>query len=291
MIYSFPEEYDPKIYLSKYADLRKAKFSAANLKLHFENFGKIEGRVTNSIESRYDFIPLIPPKIPILEIGPFYTPIVRGENVRYFDVLNSQELVKRAAELKYPVENIPFIHFVDPKGDLSVVGEQFDAVVSSHNIEHQPDLIGHLNKVERLLNPGGLYFCLIPDKRYCFDHYMPETTLADILTRHYDKLNIHYLKSVIEHRALTVHNEPSRHWAGDHGPRYDNVVRRINDTLEEYKKAAGGYIDVHAHHFTPDRFAELIGVLNEMKHTSFRILRNYHTRKNQAEFFVIMQKE
>lgn len=288
--FTFPPEFEPKIYLQKYEDLRKAKFSDEQLARHYANHGKAEGRITNSIASRYDFIPLIPTNISVLEIGPFYTPVVKGDNIKYFDVLNTEQLIARANDLNYPIEKVPHIHFVDPKGDLSIVDEKFDAVVSSHNIEHQPDLIDHFEKVEGILNPGGLYFCLVPDKRYCFDHYMPGTTIADIVGRHEDNLKVHYLKSVIEHRALTTHNEPERHWNGDHGPIYANTASRITDAIAEYQRANGGYVDVHAHHFTPDIFAGIMGLLYEMKYTSLRVLRNYHTRRNQSEFFVIMQK-
>lgn len=286
----FPSEYEADVYLERYEDLKKAKFSTEHLRHHYENYGRQEGRITNQIASRYDFIPLIPRDISVLEIGPFYTPVVKGNNVKYFDVLNTEQLIARAQELNYPVEKVPHIHFVDPKGDLSIVNEKFDAIVSSHNIEHQPDLIDHFQKVERVLNPGGLYFCLVPDKRYCFDHYMPGTTVADVITRHVDRLKVHYLKSVIEHRALTTHNDPERHWNGDHGPKYSNTAARITDAIAEFDRAAGGYVDVHAHHFTPDIFSGIMEVLYEMKYTSFKILRNYHTRRNQSEFFVIMQK-
>jgi len=289
-MYNFPNELDLAIYLEKYDDLKKANFSPKDLQHHFEFYGKQEGRVTNSIESRHDFIPLIPKDETVLEIGPFYSPIVRGEKVKYFDVLNHNELVERAKELNYPVEQVPYIHFTDPKGDLSVINEKFDAVVSSHNIEHQPDLIDHLRKVENLLNAGGLFFCLIPDKRYCFDHFLPETTIADIVMRHKEKRNTHYLKSVIEHLALTTHNDPKRHWDGDHGPQYHDVANRVNAAIKEYEEANGNYIDVHAHYLTPNTFPEIIKGLNELHYTGLHVVRTYHTRRYQNEFFVIMEK-
>ncbi len=290
MKYNFLAEYNPEIYLELYNDLKEAKYTEEQLKFHYDNYGKLEGRITNEIKSRYEFIPLIPTNVPVLEIGPFYNPVMKGDNVKYFDVLNYEELVERAKVHSYPVENVPFIHFVEPKGDLSIVNEQFDAVVSSHNIEHQPDLVDHLQKVEKILKPGGLYFCMIPDKRYCFDHFMAETTIADIISRHESHLKTHYLKSVVEHRALTTHNDPPRHWDGDHGDRYSpEISHLIKEALKEFKEANGNYIDVHAHFFTPDRFSEIMRQLNDLKFTNLRVVRCYHTRRNQSEFFVIME--
>ena len=285
----FYEEYDPVIYRELHDDL--AQFSELDLAAHFNNHGQDEGRISNIIKSRYDFIPLIPLESSILEIGPFYSPVVKGENVKYFDVLSYDELLARAKSLNHPVDDIPFIQFVEPNGNLGIIKEQFDVVVSSHNIEHQPDFVIHLQKVEKLLNPGGLFFCMIPDKRYCFDHFMPETTIADIISRHEEQVKTHYLKSVIEHLVLTTHNDPSRHWAGDHGVQYPPDFKYLlSEALREYKEANGAYIDVHAHYFTPQRFSEIISRLNELELTKLAMIRNYHTRRNQSEFFVIMQK-
>src|SRR5579872_180659 len=176
---NFPEEYDSAAYLNFNKDLVRAKLNALDLKKHFEIHGKKEGRISNSIQSRTNFIELIPKDAATLEIGPFYNPVAKGKNVKYFDVLNQSDLTARAKSIGTPYENIPKIDFVDPQGDLSVISEQFDVVVSCHCIEHQPDLIDHLQKVEKLLNPGGFYFIIIPDKRYCFDHFIPETTIAE----------------------------------------------------------------------------------------------------------------
>jgi hypothetical protein len=44
----------------------------------------------------------------------------------------------------------------------------FATRISSHCIEHQPDLIGHLIGVARLLSTNGLYFLTILDKRSVF---------------------------------------------------------------------------------------------------------------------------
>ncbi len=152
----------------------------------------------------------------VLEIGPFCNPCMTGRNVRYFDVLDRAGLLKRAAEQGYLVVSAPKIDFVSPVGDLSVVDATFDAVVSSHCIEHQPDLVAHLAEVARILEPGGRYFLLVPDKRFCFDHFLAPSTVAGVVDAWKEGRKVHRLASVLEHRALTTHNDTARHWAGDH---------------------------------------------------------------------------
>ncbi len=90
-----------------------------------------------------------------LEIGPFFRPLLKGPHLRFFDVLSHADLVARAREIGEEESNIPVIDFVSPTGDLSIVNQSFSYVLSSHCIEHQPDMIEHLQQVERILQPDG----------------------------------------------------------------------------------------------------------------------------------------
>ena len=116
----------------------------------------------------------------VLEIGPFLKPFIRGDNVKYLDVMNLDDLKERAKKINfhYNPNYIPSqIDYVISNEDYSVINEKFDAVFSSHLIEHQVDLIHHLQQVEGLLEENDSYFLCIPDKRYCFDHFKPCTPI------------------------------------------------------------------------------------------------------------------
>lgn len=105
-----------------------------------------------------------------------------------------------------------------------MIDEQFEIVVSSHCIEHQPDIVRHIQAVEKLLIDGGCYALRIPDRRYCHDHYLPDSTLAAVLDAYYAERKVHSLKSVIEAKALVTHNNAWRHWFGSHGPRRRDIA-------------------------------------------------------------------
>src|SRR3979490_2427817 len=121
--------------------------------------------------SRRRFIEGLDPGGSVLEIGPFYQPLVRGANVKYFDILDQQALIARARDIGQPPEGVPHIDFVSSRGHMGVVGDvKFDNVVSSHCIEHHADLIGHLNEVSQVLRPGGRYYLIVPDKRFMGDY-------------------------------------------------------------------------------------------------------------------------
>ena len=243
-----------------------------------------------AVADRNAFVGLIPLTNSVLEIGPFAQPVLRGPHVRYVDVLSTEDLRKRARALGMDETKVPNIGWVSNGSDLSVVNDTFDAVVSSHAIEHQPDFVGHLNQVADLLKPNGSYYLLVPDHRYCFDHFLTPSTVAQVLGAHLENRTVHSLSSVVEHRALTTHNDPARHWAGDHGDPNENRASRIASAIQEISDANGAYIDVHAWYFTPRSFREVITDLSATKHISFSDQRMFPTRPNSNEFWAILQK-
>ena len=143
------------------------------------------------VNDRQSFVELIPPTARVLEIGPFAAPMLHGPNVSYVDVMPTHDLRARAIQLGLDPEKVPEIDWVSTGSDLSVVSDQFNVVVSSHAIEHQPDIIGHLQDIADLLLPGGRYFLLIPDHRYCFDHFFEPSLLQQMIDAHREKRTVH----------------------------------------------------------------------------------------------------
>jgi SAM-dependent methyltransferase len=166
---TLPQAFDETMYRSLHLDL--AHMTEAELLAHYETFGRKEGRTANGLRDRNGVVALVSKNATVLEIGPFCNPLLSGTNVSYFDVLSEEALVARASCLD--PSGVPHIEYVSPTSDLSIVDRRFDVVISSHCLEHQVDLIGHLKEVGHLLLPGGAYFLLVPDKRYCFDHFIP----------------------------------------------------------------------------------------------------------------------
>ncbi len=257
------------------------------VKHHFAAHGRSEGRIGTAAAHRRGFIAQIPMDIPVLEIGPAVRPSLVGPKVKYFEIETREGLLKRAAQEGYKADRCPaVIHFVSPTADLSVVDETFDAVFSSHCIEHQPDLIAHLIKVKAILNPGGLYFILAPDKRYCFDALIPESGVEDVFTAHFERRTVHTERNVYAHYVDVVHNDTLRHWRGDHGVP-QNRHAEAKATLEA---AAGGYVDVHAWQFTPDSFRPIMEAIRDwMPDLGMTVERVYATIRDRNEFGAILR--
>jgi SAM-dependent methyltransferase len=283
---SLPAEFNDEVYRGLHRDLQR--MSSEQLRTHWERHGKREGRRSHPLADRHGFVQLIPEDADTLEIGPFYAPATTGPRTRYFDILDRAALVARAQSLGLPFERVPEIDFVSPAGELDIIDRKFDVVLSSHVLEHQPDLIAHLRAVERRLRPGGFYFLAVPDKNYCFDHFIARSSIAEIIDAHHAKRTIHTLKSQIEHAALRTHNDPKRHWSGDHGELVE-IKERIMTALAEFRGHPDQYVDVHAWYFEPSSFRETLDLLRELEYTNFSVARIYPTLRDSIEFWAILK--
>lgn len=285
---SLPPEYCADTLRRRYADL--APFNDAEMRVHFETFGRAEGRVASEASLRENLIGWVDPSLRVLEIGPFCQPVFTGPHVRYLDVLDAEGLARRATEIGMDTSRCPAeIHYTS--GMAGAAGHDFDVIFSSHNLEHQPDLIGHLNEAAEALSPTGLYIMLIPDKRYCFDHFLPETTVADVIEAHMERRTVHAARNVIEHVALTCHNDTVLHWKGDHGSRPDGSDGRISIATDRLSQAAGGYIDVHAWKLTPRILREILGIITtHLGLLKLEPVRIYDTPWGRNEFGVVLRR-
>jgi hypothetical protein len=125
---------------------------------------------------------------------------------------------------------------------------------------------------------------VIPDKRYCFDHFLPESTIAEVIDAQGRKR--HSVRSLIQHAVLTTHNVPSRHWRGDHGePLHPTkAAPLVAQVLDRVKLAGGAYLDCHGWQFTPDSVSRLIAILRAMRLTGFELREVHATPPDLFEF-------
>lgn len=271
---------------------------------HFSKHGKFESRLQLAdVNSNYFLTdPLTRmifaeeiqsnPKDSILEIGPLNKPLITAKNCKYFDLCGTDELRKKAVGANLDPNTVPNIDFYEKTGDLSVIKEKFDSVFSAHCIEHQPDLIKHLNQVSKLCKAtGSKYWVIIPDKRYCFDHFFSESRVSEIIQAHEDQRVVPGKLNVLEHLSLTTHNDAGRHWRGDHGIYGEDVKSRWAAGLQHFNAANGGYIDVHCWQFTPEGFFESINLLFELGYIDFKCTRRHETAINDLEFYAVLEKK
>lgn len=295
----FPEEFEVTVYREQNEGL--GHLDDASLKFHYEAHGKAEGRRCSRVTDRASFLSFVPRGLEILEIGPFWPPAFRRPEHRvwYVDVLDREGLQKKAAtdpnSRGAVIPEIDFIWKGEPYRELT--RREFDVVFSCHNIEHQPDLVAHLQDVASVLRPGGLFLLVIPDKRYCFDHFLPESTIAQVVEAHVYRRRQHSLATLLTDRLMHTHNEPAEHWAGRHrrDPRFAQDIgpHRVNAVREvlEASLVRSDYIDAHAWQFTPDSFRLVVADLVQLGRTPLKPIRAYQTAFGSFEFYAILQKD
>ncbi|STO57334.1 hypothetical protein [Grimontia hollisae] len=251
---------DVNFYREVHHDL--CKLNNEQLYQHYATYGYSEGRVANSKALRENFFNM-PTDINVLEIGPFLNPVLRGSNVKYFDILNKEELIEKAINMSKheQISKIPIIDFVSKDGCMNKIYEKFDVVISSHNLEHQPDLISHINQVYDILVNGGVYKIVVPNCSYCFDANLPASKISDVI--HANRINNkkHSIAKVIEHRSLTSHNDSYTHWRNSFLLSLDYVpidTERVRRAINEFDNSNGKYIDVHAWQFLPHTLSDII---------------------------------
>lgn len=289
---NIPMQFEASAYRSNNPDV--VTLSDYELWLHYQKHGKQEGRRCHQLPDRQAFLKIIPSEMQTLEIGPYARPLVTGSRVKYVDVFSTEELRQRADGVVMKPEHVPEITWVSQPSDLSCVDEYFGAVLSSHSIEHQPNLVNHLNQVGHILRKGGRYFVLVPDHRYCFDHFMTPSLITDVLAAHLDNRKTHTVESLLESRLLMTHNDPVEHWNGNHGnpddnPEYPNSnrIERLQIAIDTYHEQ--GFVkDEHAWYFTPETFESIINDLNVLGLINLKIERMYPTMRNSLEFWVIL---
>jgi hypothetical protein len=294
---TLPPAFDCSIYKTKNpAVARKDDLSAT---AHYYSVGERAGLVCNSIHGRGQFLKLVPPRGQILEIGPYIGPAFRRpqHNVLYLDVFSTDELKKKAVETGKNPDSIPEIDFVwSGEKYADIIKTKFQSIFSAHNIEHQPDLITHLRELTEILLPDGLIYLAVPDRRYCFDHFLPDTNFSEVFGAYIEKRKRHYASNVIEHRLLTTHNDTARHWKGDHGdrPLYQtttpNFFSRLTSIVSHMNENPEAYFDTHAWQFTPSSFRSIIEIITDGAFAPLKIERIYPTIFNSNEFYAVLRR-
>lgn len=206
----------------------------------------------------------------ILEIGGGYNPrYMKADgypNVYHLDhgsteVLRAKYLADpNVAHNAHRIQPIDFVYVGTAIETLVPTELKFDVIYGSHVLEHQVDLIGHLQSLGKLLKPGGRVIEMIPDLRTCFDALRYPTVTSDALLAHRRHQPTHRDKQLFDHLARVI--------SKNHGymmcdADFDDVailnpLRRAVDAVVAADAPGQDYIDVHAWTFTPESFRLLM---------------------------------
>lgn len=199
-----------------------------------------------------------------LEIGPSYNPLApkrKGYNVHVIDHLDELGLIKKYSHLAVDTSKIEKVDYVwtgQPYKELTPY--KYHWIIASHVIEHVPDLIHFINDCADILTEDGILSLAIPDKRYCFDHFRPLTSLALVIDKYLRKERLHSPGTLTEYYLNTCRNSGQSVWGTYSTHRDYHMIHNVKEAKERLKTAIHSldYIDAHAYCFVPHSFRLLI---------------------------------
>lgn len=183
-----------------------------------------------------------------IEIGPLASPLwlPPGTRVTYVDKFPWQRLCELNPDV--PAEQIRHPELVCDTASLDPIPDaSCDFVVACHLLEHAHDPIRALLAWHRVLRPGGLALCILPDARYTFDRGRQLTSLEHLLWDYENAgSELKRLSDLFHIAECNLNMHPTL----DHASAVD-LARRILD--ESY--------DTHFHVWTYQTFARQLEAL------------------------------
>ena len=232
-----------------------------------------------------------------LEIGASYNPAApksEGFDVRTIDHLDREGLVRKYSGQEGVdtgrIEEVDYVWKGESYAELTGRKDYFDWIIASHLVEHTPDLIGFLLNCDEVLKDTGVLSLVIPDKRFCFDHFRPVTSIASIIDSHLVSDRIHTPGRIAEYYLGVVTRGGSIAWEersrGEFEFRYStfeagsrfNRAREVNE-----------YEDIHAWCFVPHSFRLIINDLHMLGLIPFREVDFFMTEG--FEFFATLGRQ
>jgi SAM-dependent methyltransferase len=230
-----------------------------------------------------------------IEIGALAWPLVKKSDgdITYVDFTDTESLRKKYTENGgAPVKDIVEVDVIWGQQTLqeAIGGRSVDYVVASHVVEHVPDLLTWLHELRSVLKPGGEIRLAVPDRRFTFDYYRRETTIADVLNAHLIRARVPQPQPILDFLCHYVDLDKAAAWRGEYPalPVLEDQylasgVKMANEAL------AGQYHDVHCWVFTPTSMATLFIRLAEGGKCFFECAGFHDTERDSYEFIVMLR--
>jgi SAM-dependent methyltransferase len=228
-----------------------------------------------------------------LEIGPSHNPLAprkEGYNIHIIDHMSRDQLIEKYRDHHVNLGNIEEVDFVwsgENFENLTGRSKYYDYIIASHVIEHTPNLIGFLQNCDSVLKNDGVVSLVVPDKRYCFDHYRPISGISKIIDAYYNDCRIHTPGSVAEYFLNVVSQSGNIAWNHTSSGEYC-FVHSLADASNGIKSVTQdmAYLDVHAWCFTPSSFRLIIHDLFSLDFIPFQEVCYFET--DGCEFYVTL---
>ncbi len=226
-----------------------------------------------------------------LEIGPSYSPLApraEGFNVEIVDHLGTEELRKKY-NYNPRIEDVDYVF--DGRSLVDLIGSEgrYKWIIASHVIEHVPDVIAFLRDCERLIDGDGVISLIVPDKRFCFDHFRPHSDVSVAIDAHLAGRRMPSPGVVAAGLLYNVFNG-GKHSFTDEDRKEFQLRFNADQARRSMEAAKTLYKDCHVWCFTPASFRLLILDLQVLGFIGLHEAAYFSTDAKNSEFIVSLRK-
>jgi hypothetical protein len=226
-----------------------------------------------------------------LEIGaldlPFVTP--NEGSVEFADYAATEELCELARVVPgHSPEFVVSVDYVLKNAGWDSVPNGYDWIAAAHVIEHAPSMIDWLRSLGNKLKKGGILFLVVPDKRYTYDFFRPESTLGKIFEDHFIKKTSPGISEVFDAHYYSRNLDAGLLWQNSTELQFD--MRHTEGALMIAKSTGGNYIDVHCNIFSNNGFTLVMEILCNEGWVPFAIEEIGTVEQFHLDFHCILRK-
>lgn len=151
-------------------------------------------------------------------------------------------------------------------------------------------MVSFLQQCEALLKPAGILSLVIPDKRYCFDHFSSSSSTGNVLDAYAENRVKHSHGQVFDRISNSSKLNGNIAWSLD-ARGADELVHTFTEAQAHWARSisAEDYIDVHCWRFTPAAFRLLVSDLLNLDLIDLEIKAEFYT--TGSEFHVSLGKK
>ena len=217
----------------------------------------------------------------VLEIGAFATPTISPSEARLkvLDFFTTDELVEQAKLIGTDPEKVIPVDYVCQDDNLAVVTEVFDIVIANHVFEHIDNPIKWLQDIRSLMREDGVLLLVLPDKKYSFDKFRPDTPVSHLLYDYFapdrDLKEVHALETALYYDLTYIGQKNNSEYKFD--------AARLHRSLAE------SHPGIHCHVFQAETFeTAVIKPLLFMGLVDMHLL-EVRTCRQFGEFAIVLQ--